>query len=331
MSYANQVIRWGMIGCGDVAERKSAPAYQRVTGFSLQAVASRGYLKAQDYAKRHQIPQCYQDINQLIADPHIDAIYIATPPDSHYQYAMRVASADKICCIEKPMAATYAQCQELVDAFAHRQSPLFVAYYRRCLPGFVQLKSLLSQGVIGQPLAVNWRYSRPPAQRDLSGDDNWRTQVSVAPGGYFDDIGCHGLNLFAYFFGDYAEVSGQANNLVGLYSAPDNLVASWAHQSGVLGSAHWQFCASFYQDEVEIIGIEGSICLSVFGGSPAKIITGDRQQMIQMQKPETVQLPFVQKMREHLDGTCLHPSLGDSAAHTNWVMEQIAKAKAVDK
>ena len=97
-------IRWGMIGCGSVTEVKSGPAYQQTPGFSLHAVMRRDAQKAADYARRHQVPLWFSDADALIQHPEIDAVYIATPPDSHLFYALKVAAAGKICCVEKPMA-----------------------------------------------------------------------------------------------------------------------------------------------------------------------------------------------------------------------------------
>ena len=134
-------IRWGIIGCGDVCEVKSAPAYQQVNGFELSAVMSRDISKAKDFAQRHNVEKYYASAQQLIEDPDIEAIYIATPPDSHCQYALMVAAANKICCVEKPMALDFEQCQKMQKAFASKNLPLFVAYYRRCLSGFKALKN----------------------------------------------------------------------------------------------------------------------------------------------------------------------------------------------
>jgi len=98
------LIRWGMIGCGDVTERKSGPAYQQVEGFALHGVFNRTLAKAEDYAARHRVPRVFANAEALIHDAEIDAVYIATPPDSHETYALEIARAGKPCCIEKPMA-----------------------------------------------------------------------------------------------------------------------------------------------------------------------------------------------------------------------------------
>lgn len=135
-----QPLRWGMIGCGDVTEVKSSPAYQQTPGFTLQAVASRNRAKAEDYARRHGVPDVYGDASELIHAPNVDAVYIATPPDSHEGYALEVARAGKICCTENPLAPSFNACVRIRDAFSARGLPLFAAYYRRSLPRFKQVK-----------------------------------------------------------------------------------------------------------------------------------------------------------------------------------------------
>ncbi len=155
------LIRWGIIGCGAVTEIKSGPAYQQTAGFEIGMVMRRDAAKAADYAARHQIARWTTDAQALIDDPAIDAIYIATPPDSHLAYALKVAAAGKICCVEKPMALnSLNNVQQMIDAFQKAGLPLFVAYYRRSLPRFRQVQFWLQQGRIGPVRHVQWNFSR---------------------------------------------------------------------------------------------------------------------------------------------------------------------------
>ena len=224
-----EIIRWGIIGCGDVTERKSGPAYQKTEGFELHAVMRRDADKAADYAKRHNVSKFYSDADALINDPEVDAVYIATPPDTHKLYALKVAEAGKPCCIEKPMAPSYDECVAICDAFDKKQLPLFVAYYRRSLPRFLQVKSWIDEGKIGEVRHVNWHLSKTPSPVDLCGEYNWRTDTKIAQAGYFDDLASHGLDLFVYLFGNAKKVSGNSLNQQELYSADDAVAASWVH------------------------------------------------------------------------------------------------------
>src|SRR5713101_4999361 len=149
------IIRWGIIGCGDVTEVKSGPALQRATGSALVAVMRRDRAKAEDYARRHGVPRSYDDAAALIADPHVDAVYVATPPSSHRDLALAVAAAGKPCLVEKPMAMNHAECLEMVAAFHALALPLCVAYYRRALPRFLKVRELLADRAIGRLTAVH--------------------------------------------------------------------------------------------------------------------------------------------------------------------------------
>ena len=194
------VIRWGIIGCGAVTEIKSGPAYQKTAGFELSAVMRRDLKLAQDYAQRHQVARFSDNAADIINDDAIDAVYIATPPDSHKHYALLVAAAGKPCCIEKPLAPSYQESLAIDQAFREAGVPLFVAYYRRSLPRFNKVKSLLESGAIGQVRHISWHLSKPANVIDTSGEYNWRTDKTIAPGGYFDDLASHGLDLFSFLF-----------------------------------------------------------------------------------------------------------------------------------
>ncbi|OUR90076.1 oxidoreductase [Gammaproteobacteria bacterium 42_54_T18] len=316
-------IRWGIIGCGVVTEVKSGPAYQKVAGFELTSVMRRNIDAAANYAQRHGIAHFSDNADEIINSSQIDAIYIATPPDSHKYYALKVALAGKPCCVEKPLAPSYADCVEINEAFASNNTPLFVAYYRRSLPRFNQVKRWLSDGVIGEVRHVCWNLSKPANQIDLSGAKNWRTEAAVASAGYFDDLACHGLDLFAYLLGDICEAKGITANQQGLYSANDAVSASWLHKSGVTGSGSWNFGCFEREDRVEIFGDQGKLTFSIFDERPVVLKSRDDDQALDIPHPENIQLCHVENMREHLLGRLVHPSTGESATNTGWVMDQI--------
>lgn len=322
---AEHHYRWGIIGCGDVCEVKSAPAYQQVESFSLVAVMSRNLAKAQDFAKRHNVPKYYDNAQQLIDDPDINAVYIATPPDSHYEFALQVAKAGKVCCVEKPMALNFTQCQGMEQAFAQQQLPLFVAYYRRSLPGFKKIKQWLDNGEIGQVRHIHWQYIRPPSDIDLNQSTNWRTQKEIAKAGYFEDIASHGLDLMAFLLGNVTVAQGVASNQQGLYSSYDAVAATLLFESGVTGSGYWNFAADRHADQIVITGESGQICFSVFEDSVAVLETVDKHIIHPMSKPTPIQGDFVADMAAHLAGKVIHPSMAQSGAHTSWVMDEILR------
>lgn len=317
------MIRWGMIGCGAVTEFKSAPAYQKTDGFSLDAVMSRDFEKAKDYAKRFGIAKVYEHAEKLIHDSEIDAIYIATPPDSHKSHALKVAEAGKICCIEKPMAPSFEACVEIHEAFEKENIPLFVSYYRRSLPRFLKVKSWIEGGKIGDIRHVSWHLHKRVNALDLSEDYNWRTDSKIASAGYFDDVGSHGLDLLNFLLGDIVDAVGVSLNQQNLYSAKDAISASWMHPNGVTGSGSWNFGSFKREDIVTIYGSKGKIQFSALDENPIELESENENLSLFIENPENIQLFHVQNMREHLKGMISHPSTGSSAMHASWIMDKI--------
>ena len=318
-----ETIIWGIIGCGSVTEVKSGPAYSLVDGFELIAVMRRTLELAEDYAKRHHVKRYYNDADSLINDSEVDAVYIATPPDSHLFYALKVAQAGKICCIEKPMAPSYQECLDIHTAFAEKGIPLFVAYYRRSLPRFNKIKSVLDESAIGTVRHISWYLSRTPSETDKSQDYNWRTDAKIAYAGYFDDLASHGLDLFTYLLGDIKKASGVSTNQQELYTSKDMISGSWIHDSGVVGSGVWNFGAYKREDKVRIIGSEGELTFSVFGDVPIEVYTDNQHEVFSIENPKHIQIHHVESMKRHLNKVMQHPSTGTTALHTAWVMDQI--------
>jgi predicted dehydrogenase len=320
----NGLIRWGIIGCGNVTEVKSGPAYKLVNGFQLSAVMRRDSEKLKDYVKRHNINTYYTNAEELINDTEIDAVYIATPPDTHMYYALKVAAAGKPCCIEKPLSPSYKDSLAIYESFKTKNIPLFVAYYRRSLPRFVQIKNWLENKAIGEVRHISWLLTRTPNNKDLSGAYNWRTDPKIATGGYFDDLASHGLDLFTFLLGDISQVSGLSNNQQQLYAAKDAISACWMHKSGVTGTGSWNFGCNSIEDRVEIFGSKGKIQFSVFKEEALLLETSDEQEDIFIENPKNIQLYHIENMKkELLDGNYIHPSNGFTATHTSWIMDKI--------
>ena len=316
-------IRWGMIGCGDVTEVKSGPAYSMVDGSRLVAVASRRVSQAREYAERHGVEWVFQDAQALIRSPEVDAVYVATPPASHLELALEVAAAGKPCCVEKPIANSHADARAMVGAFEEAGQPLFVAYYRRALPRFLQVKRWIDEARIGEVRHIHWTLTRPPSAGDLSRAGAWRTDKEAAPGGYFDDLACHGLDLFDFMLGPVVQAAGFSRNQQGLYDVPDAVAGSWAHESGATGSGIWNFGTSVSQDEVRISGSSGEIRFAIFDEAALVVETASGTDTLEIPNPVPIQLHHVEKMMAHLSGGAAYSATGVSAARTAWVMDRI--------
>ncbi|WP_338805872.1 Gfo/Idh/MocA family oxidoreductase [Pseudomonas chlororaphis] len=317
-------VRWGMIGCGSVTERKSGPAFYKAPGSALVAVMGRGLEAVRDYATRHGIARFYTDAQALIDDPEVDAVYIATPPDSHHAYSLQVAAAGKHCCVEKPMALNAGQSLEMQQVFQQAGLHLFVSYYRRSLPRFQQVRQWLRDGRIGEVRHLSWTLTKAPSEADRNGGLNWRTDPRIAGGGYFADLASHGLDLFQYLLGDITEVAGFTARQAGLYSAEDAVSASWRFASGALGTGAWNFVADRRVDRVEIIGSQGRIGFSVFDEQPLQL-DADEQLSLFIDNPEHIQWHHVLGMNAHIRGQAQHPALAAEALKTDRIMDLILK------
>jgi predicted dehydrogenase len=319
-----KTIRWGIIGCGDVCEVKSGPAFQKAEGSSLVAVMRRDASRAEDFACRHGVPRWYGEAEALVHDPGVDAIYIATPPGSHRDYTLMAARAGKPVYVEKPMARTYAECREMLAACRAAGIALFVAYYRRSLPRFERVRELVQSGGIGQPQCAHVVFRRPPSPKEQTADKPWRVIPEESGGGHLWDMGSHALDYLDHVLGPLEQAQGQARNHAGLYGPEDTVCGSFSFASGCLGTGAWSFACGVSEDRLKIIGSEGSVSLSVFGTEPPVVFRGGEETELLADTPEHIQQPLIETIVRELQGRGHCPSTGESAARTNRVLEHLA-------
>ena len=322
-------IKWGFIGCGEVAEIKSGPAFAEVEGSSVVAVMSRREQRARSYAERHGIRRWYTDAQQLIADPDVNAIYVATPPSSHATYAIMSMKAGKPVYVEKPLASSYEDCARINRVSEQTGIPCFVAYYRRYLPYFIRVKELIHNGVIGKIINVQVRFACPPRDVDFAKPDDlpWRLHPEISGGGYFYDLAPHQLDLLQEYFGIIVDAKGICANRGGLYSPEDTLSACFEFESGLPGSGSWCFVGheAAKEDRVEVIGDRGLISFSVFNYKPIHLVTTDDDVYIDVPNPPYVQLPIIEQVIRHLQGFNVCECTSVSATPTNWVLDRILR------
>ena len=315
-----QTIRWGIIGCGNVTEVKSGPGFQKATGSELTAVMRRDASLAEDYARRHGVPRWYSDAQQLVDDPNVDAVYIATPPKFHNAYTLMAAKAGKPVYVEKPMAMNPAECEQMIEACSAAGVPLFVAYYRRALPRFLKVKELIENGEIGTVRFVSTTLTRKPLQAEI-----WRVQPEISGGGLFVDLASHTLDLIDYLLGPIADVQGFADNQGSPYAAEDMVSCSFRFESGVHGSGSWCFTSFENSDLIEIHGSGGKIICSTFENRPIVLINAAGEQEFSIPHPLHIQQPLIQTIVDELLGKGSCASHGESAARTNRAMEAVLR------
>jgi 1,5-anhydro-D-fructose reductase (1,5-anhydro-D-mannitol-forming) len=324
-------IRWGILGCGDVCEVKSGPGFQQIEGSALTMVMRRTPMMAEEYATRHGVPNWTGHPDDLIEDPDVDAVYIATPPGSHMEYALKVCAAGKPCYVEKPMARSGAECDRMVKAFAEAGVPLFVAYYRRGLPRFLKAKELIDAGALGAIRTVNYRMQKAASpDHDLG----WRVQAEHAGGGLFLDLGSHTLDILDYLLGPLLNAAGEAHHAGSPYDVEDAVALRFTTEHGVQGTASWNFTGidqkdlvpwAFdgveHADLITITGEQGELLLSTFGNEPVRFKTNDREETFDLPNPKTIHQPLIQTIVDSLNGNGTCPSTGETAARTSHIMD----------
>lgn len=326
MKRLNEVV-WGVIGAGKVCEKKSMPAMQIISHSRVKTVMRRNKDACRDFAQRHQIPFYTTNAEELLQDPEINALYIATPPGSHADYCKAAAAAGKAVYVEKPMALNYAECQAMIRACKDADVSLFVAYYRRMLPHFRRIKELLKQEAVGTPCSVHIDFKKAPYPEDInSGKNWWRIRPEFSGGGHFHDLASHQLDLLDYLFGPLHNIRGNAVNRGGFYDAADTVTASFLLSDNTAGSGNWCFVCPEEEkkDEIIILGTEGSLKFSTFAHAR---IHGISKKMGMLQEefelPPHIQEYLIRTIVAELRGEGKCPSTGESAARTTKAMDLI--------
>jgi len=327
------MLKWGIIGCGKVTEVKSGPAFNKVMNSQVIAVMRRNAALAEDYARRHNVPKFYSDANQVINDPEINAIYVATPPGSHAEYAIKSIKAGKPVYIEKPMAVNYAECQKINKVSEEYKVPVFVAYYRRTLPGFLKVKEMVSDGTIGRVRFVQLQLFSPPSDEEKSGKPSWRVDPDISGGGHFFDLASHQLDYLDFLFGPILRVQSVVLNQAGLYEAEDFITAGFSFGNNIAGAGTWCFSTSpeGSRDIIEIFGEKGMIRFSCFSFEPIVLLNENGRQEFVNERPENVQFYLIEQVVKALTEGSTAVSTGLTGARTSWVMDEVVKEYYKDK
>ncbi|NNK75464.1 MAG: Gfo/Idh/MocA family oxidoreductase [Maribacter sp.] len=322
-------ICWGIIGVGDVCETKSGPPLMKITNSTVKAVMRRNPDKAKDFAKRHGVEKWYDNADDLLNDPEVNAIYIATPPSTHAEYTLKAAAVGKPVYVEKPMARSHQECISMVEACKKANVPLYVAFYRRTLPNILKVKDLIDSGSIGDIRSIDISVQMT-IENDIVGthhlSNNWRVDPEVAGGGYFYDLASHQLDALDFIFGPIIEATGFSENQSKKYKADDITVGVFKFKNGILGKGLWAFNTSkASQDEMTtIIGSKGQISFPFWGDHHVTLeIENEPAKKFEFEVPEYIQEILIQSIVDELQGKGTCPSTGVAGARTNWVLEQI--------
>ena len=314
-------IIWGIIGCGNVNEVKSGPAFNKVPNSSLAAVMRRDKLKAEDYANRHQVKKWYSDAESLIQDDEVNAIYIATPPDSHEAYTLAAFMAGKPVYVEKPMALNSIESQRMQDAAEKFKCKLSVAHYRRAQPKFIELKRIIDEKILGEIISVELKMAMTPSL-DLA--ETWRVNPAISGGGLFHDLAPHQLDLMLFFFGEPTSIHGHALNKSKNYPADDYVSAEIGFQNKVLFKGLWDFDVKKENEEdlCEIKGTKGILRFGIFSDFCELSLNGETKSLKFEHLPH-VQQPMIEQVVNYFLDKGPNPCSGNDAIIVMKMLDKI--------
>ncbi len=321
-------IKWGIIGVGNVTELKSGPAFNKVPHSRLVAVMRRDAARAEDYARRHQVPRWYSSAGDLINDEEVNAIYVATPPSSHALYSIEAMRAGKPVYVEKPMALNYRECLDMIRVSEETGMPLFVAYYRRSLPAFLKVMELVGEGTVGRVLTVNLRLYKQAREQGLKPSEmSWHVSPEIAGAGHFYDLASHQFDYLDFLLGPVDQVKGIAVNRAELYPAEDTVTCSFRFENGITGTGSWCFAVDKVAeaDLIEIIGDGGKITFSTFQHGEVMLENREGIHKFRFVNPENIQLNLISQVVNELRGEGKCASTGYSAARTSRVLEEVVR------
>jgi len=321
----SRTVNWGIIGCGDVCEVKSGPAFNKVADSKLVAVMRRNIDKAKDFAHRHNVPKYYSDAGELINDKEVNAIYIATPPSSHESYLEMALEAGKPVYVEKPVTVNSASVQRMMEMEKKYDGKVSVAHYRRGLPLFNKIKQLVNDDAIGKVKLILLRTLQPPVSKIITQtEDNWRINPGISGGGLFHDLSPHQLDIMYWIFGTPQQAHVQTANQGKQYNAPDLTMVQLAFSNDIYFNGIWNFnvAESAASDSCEFIGDKGNIRFGFFRVSKIELTTSAGTEIFELEYPVNIQQPHINNVVKFFRGEGANPCSLEEALVTMKVMDK---------
>ncbi|HEX8142777.1 MAG TPA: Gfo/Idh/MocA family oxidoreductase [Pyrinomonadaceae bacterium] len=271
-------IRWGLIGCGDIARKRIAPALRDLSACELVAVSRANFDLAESFAREFGARRCYKHWQELLADEEVEAVYIATPVHLHAAQAIAAAEAGKHVLCEKPMAMSVSECERMIAACEEHRVRLGVAYYRHFYPVIDRIKTILSTGETGRPIIAQAnafeRFDPEPSH-----PRRWLVEKEASGGGPMFDFGCHRIEVLNNLFGQVKSVRSLVSNVLFDREVEDTASALFKFESGPQAVLSVTHAASEPQDTLSIFGSDGSMHVPVLNDGNLKVMTGEGERV----------------------------------------------------
>jgi predicted dehydrogenase len=306
------MLNWLVIGIGDITTKRVIPAIRSEPRSRLYGVVTRDKAKGAGVAEH-----VWDNLDAALADPQIDAVYVATPVALHAPQTIASLQAAKHVLCEKPVAMNYGQASEMVRVARECGKVLGVAYYRRTYPKVQRARELIAQGAIGQPvLAEANHHSASPAQGSFR---SWLLDPTLAGGGPLFDVASHRIDLLNYLFGTPVRAAGMRSNAVFQWPIEDNATALIEYESALRGIVDVRLHSDVVRDQFRIIGTKGEINLDPLSG-PELVHPGGTEHL---PTHANIHFPMIENfVAAVLDGAALLSS-GESAIWTDWITERV--------
>jgi len=311
-------LGWGIIGCGDVVEKKSGPSILQTGGSRIVGVMRRDSDKARPFADANGIGLCTDDAGAIIRHPDVQIVYVATPPSSHKEYVLAAARSGKHVLVEKPMGLSAAEDREMIAACQQAGVELFVAYYRRFHPHVLKMKELIDSGRIGRPVTAQIDFAQPSAP---GYDSGWRVQPETSGGGLFVDVVSHRIDLMIYLLGEPAEVRGLTATFDPESRVEEAASLTVRFAGGALCSVAGDFASARWADRFVIAGTEGVIDAQRLSGHSFSLRVGETVEELSFEPFPAPHLGLIRHIERVLDGREDNASSGTEGRLTDVVLD----------
>ncbi len=251
------MVRWGILGASGVAHRRTMPAINMAEGNELRALMVRDIERAKKLAQEHGVPIYYDSVDDLLSDPEVDVVHIATPVYLHCEHVIKSAEHGKHILCEKPMAMNVDECKRMLQACEQNNVLLEIAFTLRFHPCFHEIKEIVDNNELGK--IVEARASLLKSYDIAEG--LWRRNPSMSGGGVLMDMGVHAVDLLSFFFGDVSKVAMFANSNIKNWEVEETATLLLQMRNGANAIADVSFVVPYSDITLEIYGTEGTILL----------------------------------------------------------------------
>lgn len=253
-----KTVKWGVIGAGGIADRRTIPeGIIPAENSELVAVMDVDEAKVKEVAGKYGVSKVYTSYELLAADPDVDAVYIATPVNVHAEQAICAARHGKHVLCEKPLAMTMKECDKVVEACKAAGVKLSLGLMMRFHACHQAIKTAIDTGKIGKP--VMGRAQLTCWYPRIEGA--WRQDPKQGGGGALMDLGIHTLDLLRMFLGEVQVVTAFADSVVQDYPVDDSSVVLLKFENGAQGvvESFFNIPDAAAQNALEIYGTKGCI------------------------------------------------------------------------